>query len=97
MTKVHKIDAEANGVQTMPNYQNGELDGHNWPSHSNGFKKATNRGKGANEEHGKKEEEEVEEDEDPGTFKEALLDICENSSFQGMKYVVADTPFTIRR
>ena len=40
---------------------------------------------------------EKEEEEDPGTFVDAVVEICENTSFQGVPYIVAPTPFTLRR
>ena len=43
------------------------------------------------------EENDEEEDEDPGSFKEALVRICEDTSFQGVPFIVAPTPFPIRR
>ena len=43
------------------------------------------------------EENDEEEEEDPGSFKEALVRICEDTSFQGVPFIVAPTPFPIRR
>ena len=95
MTRVHQLDAESNGVhvQMTPKDKNGKLDEHHkWPFDSDGVRRVAKEGDDEEE-----EEKKEEEDDDPGTFKEAFLDICENTSFQGVPYVVADTPFTIRR
>ena len=48
---------------------------------------------------GQKTEEQLEklEKQNPGGFKEALITICEETSFQGLAYIVAPTPFTLRR
>ena len=37
------------------------------------------------------------EDENPGSCKEAMIEICAETSFQGVPYIVAPTPFPIRR
>ena len=46
-----------------------------------------------------REEEEEEEDggNNPGNCNEALITICSETSFQGVPYIVAPTPFLIRR
>ena len=50
------------------------------------------------EEEEEEEKREPEEDgQPPTTFEEALVRSCENTSFQGISYVVAPTPFPLRR
>ena len=60
--------------------------GHQWPVDSDGL----GMPKGETEL-------QEEEEEDPGGFADALIAICENTSFQGVPFVVAPTPFSIRR
>ena len=43
------------------------------------------------------DEDENDDDNDPGTLKQALLKICEETSFQGVPFIVAPTPFPLRR
>ena len=63
-------------------------------SGSNGLKTADSDSKGDPK---KTDAESNKEDEGPGDCKSALVQICEETSFQGVPYIVAPTPFPIRR
>ena len=87
----HMINRHANSndcsnsnehIRNMDNDMNGFV--RHMDSDANGFVRHTHN-------------EANEDDENPGDFKNALVRICKDTSFQGVPYIVASTPFPIRR